>query len=224
MIDAEPRSETGKSAVRRIRRAGRVPAVLYGSGKESLALALDPKQLDRVLRSPEGQNTLLQLRIRDGESTTAMIVEPQFEPVRGSVLHVDLKRIALDRKLRVSVPVGTVGEAAGVKTQGGILEVVLREVEVECLPADIPQRLTVPVESLLIGDQVRVADLQKQLGENIRVLNDPNAVICHVVMLKVVEVKPAEVVAEAPAEPEVIKKGKVAEEEEEPAKAGKSQE
>ena len=224
VIEAEARTANGKNIARRLRRAGRVPGVLYGSGKESIPVTLDPRQLGAVLRSPEGHNVIFLLRVKDGESTPAMIVEPQFEPVKGTVLHVDLKRIAMDKKLRVSVAVVPVGEAQGVKTEGGILELVMREVEVECLPADIPQRLPVPVEALRIGDSIRVEDLQKQIGEAIRLLSDPQAVLCHVVALKVEEAKPAEAVAEVPAEPEVIKKGKAAEEEEESEESRKSRE
>jgi len=135
----------------------------------------------------------------------------------GTCCTLDLKRIAMDKKLRVAVPVVTTGEAKGVKTQGGILEVVLRQVEVECLPGDIPDHITVPVDEMLVGDAIRVADLQKGLGDKVLLLDDPTAVICHVVVPKAEEeVKPAaEAGAEAAGEPEVIKKGKATEEGEE---------
>ena len=220
-IEAERRTERGKNAARRVRQAGRVPGVLYGAAGETISLLLDPRQLLAALRSETGQNTLLELHLKEGETGPAMIVQSQFEPVRGRLLHVDLKRIAMDRKLKVSVPIVTTGEPKGVKTQGGILEVVLRAVEVECFPNDIPERIPVAVDELVIGEAVRVADLQKGLGENVLLLEDPTVVICHVVHPKMEEVKPAaEAAAEAPAEPELIKKGKAAEEGEEAAEAG----
>lgn len=224
-IEAEVRTDRGKNAARRARVAGRVPGVLYGAGGETVSLVLDPRQLLPTLRSQTGQNTIFDLHLKNGESGPAMVVESQFEPVRGQLLHVDLKRIAMDRKLRVEVPIITTGEAKGVKTQGGILEVVLRQVEVECLPADIPDHLTVAVDELLIGDAVRVADLQKNLGEKVSLLGDLTSVVCHVVTPKMEEEKPAaEAAAEAPAEPEVIKKGKAVEEGEEPAEAAEKSE
>lgn len=151
----------------------------------------------------------------------AMIAETQWEPVRGTVRHVDFKRVLMDKKIRVPVSIVPVGEAQGIKEQGGLFEVVLREVEVECLPADLPEHITVDVSSLLIGQHVRVGDIQKQIGDRVRILRDPQAVVCHVVAPKVVEeAKPAEAAAaEAPAEPEVIKKGKTTEEGEEAEQA-----
>lgn len=215
VIEAELRSETRKGAMRRLRKTGHVPAVLYGAGKETLPLALDLKRFRGLLRAA-GQNVIFELQVRGGESTPAMIVESQREPVRETLLHLDLKRIAMDRKLRVSVPVVLTGEPQGVKQQGGVLELVLREVEVECFPADIPARLSLDVEPLTLGQSLRIQELQERLGDRVRLLQDAHAVVCHVVTPKAVEeVKPAaEVVAEAPAEPEVIKKGKAATEEE----------
>ena len=225
VIEAEPRSETGKNEMRRLRKAGRIPAVLYGAGKESVPLSLKPRQL-RGFFSAEGQNAIFELRVRGGESTPAMIVESQREPVREILLHIDLKRIAMDRKLRVAVPVVMTGEAQGVKQQGGYLEQVLREVEVECLPADIPGRLSIDVEPLMLGQSIRIQDLQERLGDRVRFLQDAHSVVCHVVSPKAVEEeKPAvEVAAEAPAEPEVIKKGKAVTEEEEAAEGGAKKE
>jgi len=225
-IEAEIRTERGKNAARRARQTGRVPGVLYGARGETLSLLLDPGPLMAALHSQTGRNTIFDLRLKGGETSPAMVVETQFEPVKGKLLHLDLKRIAMDQKLKVAVPIVTTGEAKGVKTQGGILEVVLRSVEVECLPTDIPDHITVAVDELMIGDAVRLSDLQKGLGEKALLLGDPTAVICHVVAPKEEEVKPAEeVAAEAPAEPELIKKGKAAEGEEEPAaEAGEKRE
>lgn len=220
VIEAELRTETGKNAMNRLRAAGRIPAVLYGAGKQTLPVSLNPRHLRGLLRAG-GQNEIFELRVQGGESTPAMIVETQREPVQETVLHLDLHRIAMDRKLRVSVPVVLAGEAQGVKQQGGVLELVLREVEVECFPADIPARLTLDVGSLMLGQSIHIQDLQQQLGEKVELLQEAHGVVCHVVALKVVEEKPAEeAVAAAPAEPEVIKKGKAVEEGEE-AEGGK---
>jgi large subunit ribosomal protein L25 len=151
--------------------------------------------------------------MKDGAASPAMLVETQFDPVKGTLLHVDLMRIAMDRKLKVSVPVHVTGEAKGVKTQGGILEVVAREVEIECLPADIPDQITVSVENLMLNEAIRISDLQQGLGEKVQLTGDPHSVIVHVVTLKAEEVAPVAAEAGAtPAEPEVIKKGKATEE------------
>ena len=212
VIEAEPRNSTGKNENRRLRAGGLVPAVLYGAGKETLPLSVNLRQLRSLLRA--GQNEIFELRVQGGESTPAMIVETQREPVKSSLLHLDFHRIAMDRKLEVSVAVVLSGEAPGVKLQDGILEQVLREVEVECLPLDIPARITVDVGSLALGQSVRIQDLQAQVGDRVQFLQDPHSVVCHVVTPRAVEEeKPAEeAVAAAPTEPEVIKKGKTEEE------------
>ena len=215
VLEAEIRTEKGKGAARRVRREGKVPAVLYGANKGSLPLSISPRELGNLLRQG-GSHAILQLRVPGEETTPAMVVDFQREPVQGALLHVDLQRIALDRKMHVSVPVVVTGEPRGVKEQNAVLEVVTRELEVECLPLDIPTHLTVDATELGVGDQLRVADLQQRVGEKIHILRDSHTVICHVVMPKVVEEKPeVEAVVAAPAEPEVIKKGKVAEEVEE---------
>ncbi len=216
IVEAELRTDTGKNVARRIRQAGRVPGILYGDMREAFSLTLNPKQLSAVLRSESGQNTIFNLQVSGGETTPVMIVDTQFEPVRGHLLHADLKRIAMDKKLKVSVHVALTGESPGVKLQGGILEVVLREVEVECLPTDIPEQLQIGIETLEMGHYIRVADLQKTTEGKIQILSDPDGVICHVVAPKAEEVKPEEEeAAEAAEEPELIKKGKAAEEGEE---------
>lgn len=216
IVEAELRTDTGKNVARRIRQAGRVPGILYGDMREAFSLTLNPKQLSAVLRSESGQNTIFNLQVSGGETTPVMIVDTQFEPVRGHLLHTDLKRIAMDKKLKVSVHVVLTGESPGVKLQGGILEVVLREVEVECLPTDIPEQLQIGIETLEMGHYIRVADLQKTTEGKIQILSDPDGVICHVVAPKAEEVKPEEEeAAEAAEEPELIKKGKAAEEGEE---------
>jgi large subunit ribosomal protein L25 len=221
-VEAELRKETGKHSLHELRRAGKVPAVLYGGSGQTVTLQVSPRQLARVLGSGSKHHTLFQLRVQDGEETLAMIAETQWEPLRGVLRHVDFKRVLMDRKIRVMVPVIPEGEARGIKEQGGVFEVVLREVEVECLPADLPQEFRVDATPLMIGQHIRVGDLRKQIGDQVRLLREPQAVICHVVTMKAVEEeKPAEAaVAEAaPAEPEVIKKGKAVEEGEEEAEA-----
>jgi len=207
-VDAKPRKSGTKNDARRIRKSGLVPAVLYGAGLEPLNISVDPKQMKRILTSEAGHNTIFDLAA-GGDSGKAMIGDWQYEPVKGVLLHVDLKRIAMDKLLRVSVPVVLKGEAPGVKLQGGILEQMVREVEIECLPADIPGRLEADVSKLEFGQTVRVVDLPH--NDKIKFITDANQAIAHVTAVKeVVEAAPVEgvEVAAAAAEPEVIKKGK----------------
>jgi large subunit ribosomal protein L25 len=136
-LEAQQREAGNKNDARRVRRSGRIPAVVYGAGKNSIPVSVDPRQVARILHSASGHNTIFDLAL-DGERSKAMIVDWQYEPIKGGLLHIDLKRIAMDQKLTVKVPIVLKGEAAGVKQQGGILEQVLREVEIECLPGDIP--------------------------------------------------------------------------------------
>jgi large subunit ribosomal protein L25 len=220
LLEAEPRTAGTKNDARRVRHHGKVPAVVYGAGKQALAVSLDPRQVARILQSETGHNTVFDLAV-NGERTKAMIVDWQYEPIKGALLHIDLKRIAMDQKLRVNVPIELVGEAAGVKQQGGILEQILREVEVECLPGDIPNSVELNVAELVFGTVLRVSDLAK--NEKVKYVTDPDQPIAHIISIKEEEVPSAEVVAgeaaAAPAEPEVIKKGKQ-ETEEEAAEAG----
>jgi len=208
VVEAQPRNASGKNVARRERKNGRVPAVLYGAKKDSMVLSVDPKQISRVLHSESGYNTVFDLRVGE-ENTKAMIVDWQYEPIKGSLLHIDLKRIAMDQVLRVMVPVHLIGEAAGVKQQGGILDQVTREVEVECLPGDIPSGIDFDVSELTFGKVLRVADLPH--GGKLKFLTDENTVIAHITTVKEeVVATPAEAAAApaTPAEPEVIKKGK----------------
>ncbi len=210
LVEARPRPAKGKNEARRMRRSGSLPGVVYGARKEPVAVALDPKQVARILHSEAGHNTIFDLQL-DGERTKAMIVDWQYEPIKGALLHIDLKRIAMDQRLRVKVPIVLKGEAAGVKQQGGILEQVVREVEIECLPADIPSHLEADVTNLVFGQVLRVSDLPHGEGK-LRFLTDENQVVAHIVSVKeVVTPTPEAAAAEAaaaPAEPEVIKKGK----------------
>ena len=207
-IEGKPRSGGNKNDARRLRREGLIPAVLYGAGLEPLTISVDPKQMKRILASEAGHNSIFDLAA-GGDSGKAMIVDWQADPINGALMHVDLKRIAMNEKLVVSVPVVLKGEAPGVKIQGGILEQMLREVEIECLPADIPTFLDGDVSQLVFGQTLRVSDLPH--GDKIRFVTDANQAIAHVTAVKeVVEAAPAEgAEAEATAaEPEVIKKGK----------------
>jgi large subunit ribosomal protein L25 len=213
-LEAQPRTSGNKNAARRVRQEGKIPAVVYGAGQDSLPVAVDPRQVTRILNSETGHNTIFDLAL-DGAKTKAMIVDWQYEPIKGKLLHIDVKRIAMDKKLAVMVPIELVGEPAGVKTQGGILEQMLREVEVECLPSDIPSHIDVDVSDLVFGKVLRVADLPH--SAKLKFLTDENQPVAHVTTVKEeVVATPEAVAAEAatPAEPEVIKKGKQETEEE----------
>jgi len=214
LLEGQPRAAGTKNQARRVRQDGKIPAVVYGAGKESLSISVDPRVVTRILNSETGHNTIFDLAL-NGEKTKAMIVDWQYEPIKGKLLHIDLKRIALDKVLKVSVPIVLKGEAEGVKTQGGILEQMLREVEIECLPADIPSHIDIDVSHLTFGKVVRVSDLPH--SEKLKFVTDPNQPVAHVTSVKE-EVAPtpeaAAAEAAAPAEPEVIKKGKQETEEE----------
>jgi large subunit ribosomal protein L25 len=207
-----------------------VPAVLYGNKKDAISLTVDAKQVAKILRSETGHNTIFTVTVANGAEEKAMVRDWQVDPISGRLLHVDLFRIAMDVRMRVMVPVHTFGEAQGVKLQGGVFETVTREVEVECLPADIPEEFRVDVTEMMIGKQLRAADLPFDPAK-IKLVTDPIRVIAHVVVLKKEEEPAADaaVTADAaPAEPEVMKKGKKEEEgdgeaAEAPAKAEKSE-
>ncbi len=209
ILEAQQREAGTKNDARRVRREGKIPAVVYGAGKDSVAVSVDPRQVSRILRSESGHNTIFDLALNGGENIKAMIVDWQYEPIKGSLMHIDLKRIAMDKALRVNVPIVLKGEALGVKTEGGILEHILREVEIECLPGDIPSHIDVDISHLVFGTVLRVSDLQ--LGDKLKVLTEANHPVAHVVSVKEEVVATPEAVAAeagAPAEPEVIKKGK----------------
>ena len=221
VLEAEAREAGTKNDARRVRREGKIPAVVYGAGNHALPVSVDPRHVLRILRSESGHNTIFDLALNGGERAKAMIVDWQYEPLKGRLLHIDLKRIALDKVLKVSVPILLKGEAAGVKQEGGILEQMLREVEIECLPADIPSHIDVDVSHLTFGKVLRVSDLPH--SEKLKFLSDANQPVAHVTHVKEeVVVTPeaaAEAAAAAPAEPEVIKKGKQETEEEGAAEA-----
>ncbi|MGO9127082.1 MAG: 50S ribosomal protein L25 [Terriglobales bacterium] len=216
VLEGQPRTAGSKNDARRVRREGKVPGVLYGAGKQALSVSLDPRQISRILRSASGHNTIFELALDGSERTQAMIVDWQYEPVKGALLHIDLKRIAMDQKLQVRVPIMMKGEPAGVKQQGGILELVTREVEIECLPGDIPASIEADVSELVFGKVLRVSDLPHD--PKWRFLSDANLPVAHITSVKEEAAPtPEAVAAEAaavPAEPEVIKKGKQETEEE----------
>ena len=225
VLQATARTPGTKNDARRVRVAGKVPAVVYGAGKESMPVSLDPRQVTKILNSKTGHNTIFDLSL-GGQNTKAMIVDWQYEPIKGSLLHIDVKRIAMDKLLRVEVPIVLKGESAGVKAQGGILEQMLREVEIECLPGDIPSAIEADVSELVFGKVLRVGDLPQ--NDKIKYITDENQPVVHITTVKEeVVAAPEAVAAEAgavTAEPEVIKKGKQeteGEEEAEPAKKEK---
>jgi large subunit ribosomal protein L25 len=208
-VAAEIRNEFGKNAARRLRQTGKIPAILYGNKEDSLSLTINPKDLVAILHSPTGHNTIFSVEVQEQKPASVMLKDWQFEPLQGKLLHADLIRIAMDKVLQVKVPVVTTGEARGVKEQGGIFEFVLREVEIECLPVDIPEHLTVDISHLALGQNLRVSDLP--VPEKIKVLSDSDLMVAHVIALKVEKVEEPVAEAVATAEPEVIKKGKAEE-------------
>lgn len=214
-VGAETRVPGTKNDARRLRASGRVPAVLYGEKQAAFPLSLDPKPLLAAINSQSGHNRIFKISIGGGETTSAVVQDWLVDPVSDKLLHVDFKRIDLAKKLRARVPVHGVGEAPGVKTQGGILEFVVREVEIEALPLDVPDLIEVDVSEMVIGKNIRAKDLK--VPDTVRVINPAEQLIAHIVVMKEEEVKAPEEVAAAAgtaAEPEVIKKGKKDEEEE----------
>ena len=207
-VVAQARESRGKNEARRLRVKGSMPAVVYGGADGPEAVAVSPKELGRILNSKTGHNTIFNLNITGRENTPVMIVDWQFDPIKDSLLHADLKRIDLTKRITVKVPVLTQGDPRGVKVQGGLHEIVTREIEIECLPDDIPEQFVVDVTELTVGQSVRAGDIP--LAGSMKLLTLPDAVISHVVAPRVEETPAAEVAATTPAasEPEVIKKGK----------------
>ena len=220
VVSAQGRSSRGKNEARRLRAKGMIPAVVYGGKSDAVAVSVDPKTLLRVLRSESGRNTILSLDLGDGGKTSAILKSWQVDPINEKFIHADFYRIAMDVALKVKVPIHTVGESRGVKVDAGILEIIMREVEVECLPGDIPERIDVDVTDLGLHGAVRVSELK--ISDKVKILDEPEQIVVHVVSVKE-EVAPAAAATPAegeaaapatPAEPEVLKKGK---KEEEPA-------
>ena len=217
-LAAATRDTRGKNEARRLRRAGRVPAVLYGGGSiGGVPLVADPDEVHRILHSESGVNTLISLSVDGGASSQVMVREFQVDPIRNTLLHVDFYRPALDKVITVTVPVVPAGEPTGVKQQGGLLDFVHRDVQVECLPTEIPEHIEIDVSELLIGQGVRLRDVLE--GVAWTPVSDPGTLLAHVIAPKVEEAEEAEAEAAAAdeeAQPEVIKRGK-AEAGEEPA-------
>jgi large subunit ribosomal protein L25 len=216
-VNANSREGVGKGPTRRLRAQGMIPAALYGEGGEAMPVAVSAKEIANILRSGTGHNTIFKLALAhvDGEPANVIIKDYQVDPVRGRLLHADLLRLSMTTTTRVSVSVETIGEPVGVKTDGGILELQLRDIEVECLPGDIPEHLKVDVSSLNIGDHVTVADLVYD-REKVKLFVDQHQIVAGVLAPRMIE-EVAPVVAPegeeaAAAEPEVIKKGKTEEE------------
>jgi large subunit ribosomal protein L25 len=221
VVTAQNRQETGKNVNRRLRVKGLIPGVLYGSKKKPVPVSVSPKDIGSILRSKTGENTLFDLDL-DGSRRTVILKEFQLEPIKGALLHADFYEVALDKPLQVSVHVELVGTPVGVKVQGGIVDWVTRELEIESLPRDIPEKITVDISALEIGKHVRVADIQ--VPDKVKVLTEPDVVIAHVVAPRAEEVVAAAAeaapAAEGVAEPEVIKKGKATAEGEAPEEKG----
>ena len=216
-ISVSSRTEFGSAASKRLRRQGLVPAIVYGGATDTIPVAVDPKALFKLLRSEAGRNTILTLEIECSATDSVIMKDWQTDPVKETFLHVDFHRIAMDKLIRVTIPVAIRGEAIGVKTDGGMLDVVLREIEVECLPADIPERIECDVTEVQLHESVRIRDLPPL--ERVEILAEPDRVVVHVVTIKeeeeAVPEEGEEEVEVAPGEegePEVIAKGKPEEE------------
>ncbi len=207
VVQTESRTPGGKNVNRRLRAAGKIPAVLYGQGTEPLPLAVKPEVVKDILYSDSGRNTIFAVSVDGGAQRNAMVKDYQLDPVRGSLIHADFMQIAMDRTLELTVPVEIFGESEGVKL-GGLMDIVTREIEIECLPGDIPESIRVDITGLKINDNIRVKSLP--LDPKVKILTDPEVVIVTIVPPLKEEV-PVEAPAEA-AEPEVIKKGKTVEE------------
>jgi len=204
-ITATPRTgKFNKGFARRVRMQGLIPAVVYGAGQDSVAVTVDPKVITKILYSDAGHNTIFDLAVEGAGAAKGMIVDWQNEPIKGHLLHVDIKRIAMDKTMHVSVPVHLTGTSVGVKTHGGILGQVLHEVEIECLPGDIPGHIDVDVTNLDVHGAIHISDLPH--SDKIKFLGDEHALVAHVTVAK--EEAVAEPAVAAAIEPEVAKKGK----------------
>jgi large subunit ribosomal protein L25 len=212
-VSASRRSEFGKNASRRLRVSGRIPATVYGQGKEAQSVQLDPKVIWGILHSHAGQNTIFELALEGGETSHALIKDFLRDPIKGNIMHVDLLRIDMTHKLTLRVPIEISGVPVGVKVGGGLLDIIMREIEIKCLPADIPEHILVDVSHIELNQALRVNELT--IPDKLEVLSDPDSVVVTVSPIRVQEETPAEAPAAETAEPEVIKKGKAAAEGEE---------
>jgi large subunit ribosomal protein L25 len=216
VLEAVERNQRGKNEARRLRATGRIPAVVYGDRQGGQPIAVDPKVLARILRTEQGANTLIALNLPGAGDTRVLVKEYQLDPITHDLLHADFYRVAMDKVIRVQVTVVAQGEPKGVKQQGGVLDIVHRQIELECLPADIPNHINIDVSDLMVGQSVRVKDVAT--NPKWKALSDPEMMLLHIIIPKVEEAPAAGAeaaaagTAAAPAEPEVIKKGKKEEE------------
>jgi large subunit ribosomal protein L25 len=221
-LEAVKREGRGKNEANRLRASGRIPAVVYGTpkaGAVAVPVAVDPKAVLKILHSDSGANTLITLKL-DGGQSRVMVKEYQLDPITHALLHADFYQLAMDKAITVSIPIQLKGEPQGVKLQGGIVDFVSRDIEVECLPTDIPESIVVEISELMLNQAIRVRDLAQ--GPKWKAVTDPETMIVHVVAIKAEEPAPAEAAAATvttgTAEPEVIKKGKTDKEDEAAAK------
>jgi large subunit ribosomal protein L25 len=205
-LKAATRDSRGKNEARRLRVAGQIPAIVYGGAGEAAAVAVDPKILSRILHSESGMNTLIALDTGEGDPTRVIVKDYLLDPVKHHLLHVDFYRIAMDKPITVTVTIVVQGEAKGVKLQGGVLDFPGREVQIESLPGEIPESLVVDVSELMIGQSIRLKDLATDARW--KPVSDPDTMIVHLVAARTTAEPVAETTPAAPAEPEVIKKGK----------------
>jgi large subunit ribosomal protein L25 len=217
ILEATARDTFGKNEARRTRRDGKVPGVVYGGdGGRATPIAVEPRALLKILHSESGQNTLISLKLAGASETRVLVKDFQLDPVTHHVLHADFYRVAMDKLLQVTIPVTVRGEPKGVKQQGGVLEFIRREIDIECLPGDIPEHVEIDVSELMLHQGVRVREVP--VDPRWRPLTEGDAMLVHIILPKAEEAPaPAEAAAAAtatPAEPEVIKKGKKEEEEE----------
>jgi large subunit ribosomal protein L25 len=219
VVEAQERSDLGKNASRRLRRDGGVPGVVYGLDRPPFPVGIGARKIEDVLKLETGRNTIFTMALKGQERSRAVMIKAlQRDPVTERLVHVDFVRVDLTKSVRVSVPLRLLGLAEGVKTEGGILEFVLRQVEVQCLPADIPEHIDLDVSALHLNQHLSVKDLP--IRERVTILDDPESIVCVVAVPKEEAAPVVEEVAEVAAEPEVIKKGKEAAPEEGDAKKG----
>jgi len=216
VVKSERRDAFGKNASRRIRMKGKIPAILYGEGIDNVALVLDKTDIFQIMRYDTKENTIFRLAL-GAEERDAMIKALQIDPTTDELVHADLIRIAMDKLIRVSIPIVPVGEAVGVKSEGGFVDLVTRQVDVECLPKDIPEHIEVDISGLHINQSLKVENIPPPAG--VRILSEPGTVLVLIAMPHkeevVAEVKPEEAAAAEPKEPELIKKERAEEEKEE---------
>lgn len=214
-FEVSVRNSRGKNEARRLRLQGKVPAILYGLGADPVAISMDTQKMTRILKSPSGHNQILNIKLDGMDTAAAMAADWQVDPQYGYLLHVDMKRVDLTKKVTVRVAIATQGTPIGVKDEGGLEDIVSREIEIECLPLEVPESIEIDVTALGIGDAIRVRDLSA--SDTYEYVTPPERIVVHVIAPKV-EAEEEETTAEegeeaAAAEPEVAEKGKTGESE-----------